>query len=320
MNPPKSDKRFYGYLCATIAAATYGMNPLFAVPLYADGLTPADALLLRYTFAMLILFAMTRIFHQRLRIRASESFSLLALGIIMGASSLLLFESYNYMDVGIASTILFTYPLMVAVIMTLVFKERLRLLTIICLATATLGITFLYKGGSDATLSLPGTICVLTSALLYAIYLVWTNRPSMRKIPTLTLTFYVILSGTSVFVADILLRGTFHLPTTPLMWGCGMALAFLPTVVSFLCTTVAVQSIGSTPTAILGAIEPLTGILIGIFAFGESLTTRDSIGLMLILTAVTFVIAGNNISKVILRMRKFLPSAVRRIFPHHKHR
>lgn len=80
------------------------------------------------------------------------------------------------------------------------------------------------------------------------------------------------------------------------LWGNLLALAVFPTAVSFLCTTSAIQYIGSTPTAILGALEPVTAIFFGVTVFGEMLTLRESIGLVMIVTAVTFVIAGSNIT------------------------
>ena len=120
---------------------------------------------------------------------------LAGLGLLMGLSSLLLFESYNFMAAGIASTMLFVYPLMVALIMTFVFHERLSPITICCIVMAFAGIVLLYKGENGATLSAIGTALVMGSALSYAIYLVWVNRPGLKDIPTLVLTFYVILSA-----------------------------------------------------------------------------------------------------------------------------
>lgn len=84
-------------------------------------------------------------------------------------------------------------------------------------------------------------------------------------------------------------------------------LAALPTALSFLCTTQAIQYIGSTPTAILGALEPLTALFFGVLLFGETLTVQLSCGIILILVAVTLIIAGNNISPHLIRFRKLFP-------------
>ena len=91
------------------------------------------------------------------------------------------------------------------------------------------------------------------------------------------------------------------------LWGNLLALAVFPTAISFLCTTGAIQYIGSTPTAILGALEPVTAVFFGVVVFGESLSVRDVIGLVLIITAVTLVIAGSNITTYLIRFRKLFP-------------
>lgn len=303
-----------GYIMGSIAAATYGMNPLFALPLYSDGLSASEVLLYRYIFAVIILGIMIKWRGQLLKIKKNTILPLAGLGVIMGMSSLLLFESYNYMAVGIASTMLFVYPLMVAVIMVVVYHERISLLTIFCIITALVGILLLYKGDSGTTLSGTGTMFVMLSALSYAIYLVWVNRSTFKDIPTLVLTFYVIVFGMSIFVVRVAYTGTMpKLPSAPLYWGCAFALGLLPTAISLICTTIAIQNIGSTPTAILGALEPVTAVFFGIIIFGETLTGRDCLGLILILVAVTVVIAGDNISVVLLRMRKMFPAFYHRI-------
>ncbi len=86
-----------------------------------------------------------------------------------------------------------------------------------------------------------------------------------------------------------------------------IALAIFPTAISFLCTTQAVQYIGSTPTAILGALEPVTAVFFGVTIFGESLTLRLCCGIVLIILAVTFIIAGSNITTHLVRFRKLFP-------------
>ena len=124
---------------------------------------------------------------------------------------------------------------------------------------------------------------------------------------TLKVTFYVLLFGLSLFVARLLYSGVLNTPDQWYLWANLLALAVFPTAISFLCTTGAIQYIGSTPTAILGALEPVTAIFFGIAVFGESLTVRESFGLVMIIVAVTFVIAGGNITSQLVRFRKLFP-------------
>lgn len=296
-----------GYILGSIAAASYGMNLLFALPLYKAGMDPDSVLFFRYLFAIPLLGIMIKARGRSFKIQRKETFPLIIMGLLVALSSLTLFLSYNYMAAGIASTLLFVYPIMVALIMAMVFKEKLALQTIVCMLLALGGIGLLYKSEDGSTLSLIGTLLVFASSLSYAIYIVGINQTSLKNVATLKVTFYVLLFGLSLFVARLLYSGVLNTPDQWYLWANLLALAVFPTAISFLCTTGAIQYIGSTPTAILGALEPVTAIFFGIAVFGESLTVRESFGLVMIIVAVTFVIAGGNITSQLVRFRKLFP-------------
>ena len=296
-----------GYILGSIAAASYGMNPLFALPLYKAGMDPDSVLFFRYLFAIPLLGIMIKARGRSFKIQRKETFPLIIMGLLVALSSLTLFLSYTYMAAGIASTLLFVYPIMVALIMAMVFKEKLALQTIVCMLLALGGIGLLYKSEDGSTLSLIGTLLVFASSLSYAIYIVGINQTSLKNVATLKVTFYVLLFGLSLFVARLLYSGVLNTPDQWYLWANLLALAVFPTAISFLCTTGAIQYIGSTPTAILGALEPVTAIFFGIAVFGESLTVRESFGLVMIIVAVTLVIAGGNITSQLVRFRKLFP-------------
>lgn len=69
----------------------------------------------------------------------------------------------------------------------------------------------------------------------------------------------------------------------------------------------AIQRIGSTPVAILGALEPVTAVAIAVLLFNEVLTLRLAIGMLLVILAVTLIIGGPTVSHHILRVRKMFP-------------
>lgn len=296
-----------GYILATIAAATYGMNPLFALPLYKAGMDPDSVLFFRYLIAIPILGIMIKARGRNFKVQQKEIIPLICMGLLVALSSLTLFQSYNFMDVGIASTLLFVYPIMVALIMAVVFRERVTLLTVVCIAITLGGIALLYKGGDGSTLNLTGTLLVMTSALSYAIYIVSVNRPMLKDLATLKITFYVLLFGLSLFLVRVNFGASLIMPEKWYLWFNLVALAVFPTAISFLCTTSAIQYIGSTPTAILGALEPVTAVFFGVVVFGESLTIRIISGIMLIILSVTLIIAGGNIKTYMIRFRKMFP-------------
>lgn len=314
-------KNYSGYVFAALAAASYGTNPVFAKPLYADGMNPDSVLLFRYAFGIALL-GLLMIWNGWRRHNLSTAFrvsrhslpQLVILGILMALSSLTLFLSYNYMPVGIASTLLFTYPILVAVIMTLVYHEPMSWLVVICLLLATSGVGMLCeqtppspllrgetpsgiaeilplgRGNEGVSPFMIGALLVLLSSLSYAIYLVGLNKTRVRTIASMPVTFYVLCFGFLLFVWRICFGGAFTLPQHGVMWLNLIALGLLPTVVSLLLTAWAIQRIGSTSTALFGALEPVTAVALGIIFLGESINLREFLGMVLIFVSVTLVV------------------------------
>ena len=186
-----------GFIYGAIAAASYGMNPLFTLPLYAAGMSVDTVLFYRYFFAVIVLGILMKMQHQSFALRKADILPLVIMGLLFSFSSLLLFMSYNYMDAGIASTILFVYPVMVAVIMGAFFKEKISAITVFSILLALAGIALLYQGDGGKPLSTIGIIFVLLSSLSYAIYIVGVNRSTLKNLSTTKLTFYAILFGLS---------------------------------------------------------------------------------------------------------------------------
>ena len=277
-----------GYLFAAIAAASYGTNPIFAIPLYREGISVTSVLFMRYAMAVAIMFFATMIKSPKAFVIKPKYVGLLAfMGILMVLSSIALFESYKYLSAGIASTLLFFYPVMVAVIMAIFYKERLTKKSWACLVTAFLGVVILSKNDDGGFISLLGLTLVMLSSLSYAIYLVYINRGPMKKINTSTITFYVILGGFLVMIPYCLLDGGLMLPKTTPAWINAIGLGFFPTVISLIFTSRAIALIGSTETAIFGALEPLTAVILGILILGETFTRTPPIGMILIFVSVT---------------------------------
>ncbi len=296
-----------GYLLGALAAASYGMNPLFALPLYSDGMDPYSVLFFRYLFAIPILGIMLKARGRTFAVSRHDILPLVVMGLLLAMSSLSLFLSYNYMEAGIASTMLFVYPIMVAVIMAIFFRERITAQTASCIFVALVGIALLYKGSDGATLDATGVMWVMVSALSYALYIVGVNRPRLKGIATLKLTFYALVFGFSIFIVCTDFGRALTFPSAWYKWGNLVALALFPTAISFLCTTQAIQYIGSTPTAILGALEPLTAVFFGVTVFGEALTPRLMFGIVMIIAAVSALVAGGSITSHLIRFKKMFP-------------
>lgn len=286
------DAKLRGTVCGIAAAVFYGTNPLGAMNLYADGISTNSTLFYRFGIAVIILGVMMAVQRKSFALTRRELATLAILGVFMSTSSTTLYFSFNFMDVGIASTLLFVYPVMVAVIMATFFHEKVTAATVIAILLSLAGIALLNQTGDGTSLSLWGVTLVMLSSLTYAIYIVVVNKSSLRM-SSVKLTFYVLLFGLFTIYGYTLAMGeTVQLLVTPKQWLYATQLALMPTVLSLVLMVIAVHDIGSTPTAIMGAIEPITAVAIGVLVFGENFTPRLAIGIVLILTAVLLIIGG----------------------------
>ena len=255
-------KRSIGIFNGAVAAASYGTNPLFALPLYAAGIGVNSVLFYRYAFAVII-YGLWLKFVKKISFRISlkELIPVFFLGIFFSLSSLTLFKAFNYIEAGIACTILFIYPVLVAVIMALFFKEKVTGTVIFSILLTSIGVVLLYKGKSGFDLNLHGVAIVFLSALLYALYIVGVkNIKTIKHIKPAVLSFYVMLFGLLVYIYNLKFCTQLQILDKPLLWLYALGLSVIPTIVSLETITIAIKLIGSTTTALLGALEPLTAI------------------------------------------------------------
>lgn len=302
-------QKWKGFALAALAAAAYGTNPIFAVPLYGHGMSVNSVLLFRYLLGLPIIAAMIFYRKRNLRLTAAQILPVAILGLLMGASSLTLFASYNYMNVGIASTLLFMYPVLVAMIMIIFYHERFSIVTAICLLLMGAGLYLLMHTDDGATVSWQGVLLVFLSALTYAIFIVMTNVcKRVKEVPTLKLMFYELAFGSLIFITPILAGEPLTMPTVVADWAGVFALALMPTVISFTSITLAIQYIGPTPTAIFGALEPVTAVVLSMLILGQSLTPSEALGGLLIVLATSLVVVGDKVTPYILRVRRMFPS------------
>lgn len=285
-------RKTIGFINGTIAAASYGTNPLFALPLYARGLNVNSVLFYRYAIAVLI-YALWLKFVKKIsfKITKKELLPIFALGVLYSISSITLFSSFQFIEAGVACTILFIYPVIVALIMSIFFKEKLTKTVIGSIFLTSIGILLLYKGKNGMSLNINGIILVLFSALSYALYMIGINTiKPIQKINRAKLTFYVMTAGLTVYIYNILTTTPLQTLSTPSMWVFAIGLALFPTIISLETITISIKLIGSTTTAILGALEPLTAIFFGIIFFHEQMTVRIASGVILILIGVFQII------------------------------
>ena len=285
-----------GILCAILSAVCYGTNPFGALPLYEEGVNTATVLAHRFGLAVILLAVVMLIKRENFKVTRHEFKVLFSLGILFAASSITYYQSFHFMDAGIASTILFVYPVMVAVIMALFFKEKVTSMTVMAIVLSLVGIGLLYKGGAGVSLSVIGIVLCILSSLAYAIYIIVVNQSDI-KMSSFKVTFYAMLVCEITLVLYSFTSPELYLHALPSAraWSFAVWLSIVPTILSLVFMTVAVHHVGATPTAILGALEPLTAVAIGVVVFGEVLTPRLIVGILFILFAVMLVVLGKDL-------------------------
>lgn len=287
-----SKEALIGYPAGIITGITYGLNPLFGVPLMKNGMPVESILFFRYAIAVLILGVVLLSDRQNFKVSWKQFGILLVLGVLYTASSTFLFKSYNYIPSGLATTLVFLFPVLVAVIMVFLRVVPSWQVWVAIVATF-IGVIIMTQSDSTREIDTVGVMLSLGSALSYAFFVVIINRnKTISNISNSLLTFYVLLVGAIFFLSRVVATGgnlTVGIETKVDCLNL-VGLAVLPTIVSTAALAVATRNIGATKASVLGVFEPITAILVGTLVFGEALTNNIIVGILIAMFAVTFMI------------------------------
>lgn len=287
-----SKEAIIGYPAGIITGVTYGLNPLFGMPLMRNGASVESILFFRYAIAVILLGAFLLLDKHSLKITWRQTGILLLLGLLYTTSSISLFQAYHYIPSGLATTLVFLYPVLVALIM--VFLRVVPSWQVwLAIAATFAGVVIMTQGSSSQTIDPIGIWLSIGSALAYALFIVIINRSkTISNISNSLLTFYTLSVGAIIFLATVTVSGE-NLTTgieTNIDWLNIACLAILPTIVSTATLAVATRNIGATKASVLGVFEPVTAILVGTLVFGEPLTDNIVIGILIAMIAVTFMV------------------------------
>lgn len=291
--------RFQGFFFGMLASSTFGLLPLFTLPIMAGGMTTDSILTYRMFFASMLVALLMKLRRISFQVTLKELGWFAFLGFFYYGSAALLFQAYGGMSSGMATTLHFLYPVGVTLIMALVFKQKPSPFTLVAIVLALSGVALLsLRGGATESTSLVSILLVLLSGMCYAIYLVTVNNvPLLRAQDNQKLTLYVLLSAGVFFLLNASLGQGLQPIGDVKSGGLLLLMALLPTLVSNLALVRAIKSIGSTLTSVLGAMEPLTAIIIGILVFDEMVTGVMALGTLLILAAVTLIVLSPLLDK-----------------------
>ena len=291
--------KFKGFLYGIVASSTFGLLPLFTLPVMGEGLTTFSILSYRMLFASILVAVLMLIGRVSFATNLKELRWFAVLGFLYYGSAALLFQAYGGMASGLATTLHFMYPVSVTIIMALVYKQRPSLVTICAIVLSLVGVALLcLRESSTGVSSLLSVFLVLLSGVCYAVYLVLVS--TVRRINqqnSQKLTFYVLMFSGAFFMLSTLQGGGLQIIPSASAGINLLLMATLPTLLSNLALVRSVKNIGSTLTSVLGAMEPLTAIIVGILVFDESLRGLMIVGIILILLSVSLIVLSPLLDK-----------------------
>lgn len=282
-----------GIIYAAVSSATFGLAPFFSISLLAVGFSSFDVLTYRWGVATLalVLFGLSRGCNFHLKYK--EFVTILSLSLFRAITSFSLVIAYQNIASGVASIIHFMYPLAVAVAMITFFGEKRSLVTFLAIIFSLIGASLLSSGNIEYNSgnTMVGLIAASVSVLSYAGYIIGVRKTCAVQIDSTALTCYVMGLGAAFFLlGGLCFNGGICMATNGLTWLYILGLALPATAISNITLVKAIKLAGPTLTSLLGALEPLTAVLIGVFIFKEMFTIYSTLGIILVITAVSLVI------------------------------
>jgi drug/metabolite transporter (DMT)-like permease len=282
--------RITGIAYAVISSTTFGLIPLFTISLITMGVGSPSILCYRFLIAAIAMVVVMLLSRRNFRLQSDQIAVVSILAILYASTAILLVESYKYIPSGVTTTIHFLYPLAVTLTMAWVFKERISYIIYIAALVSLLGVALLVWGYHEAGDFGRGVTYALVTVVTYAAYIVGVMRSRASRIDSIVLTFYILAFGALLFFLYALATEGIESLHTLNSWRDVIMLALVCTVLSDYTLILAIKRIGSTQTSILGSMEPLTAVVVGVVYFGERIDTTSVVGLVLIICAIVTVI------------------------------
>ncbi|WP_373899117.1 DMT family transporter [Haloimpatiens sp. FM7315] len=282
-------KKINGVFYSMFSAAAFGIMPIFAKIAYGFGADAVTVLVFRFLFSALILFPIILIKKIDLKITKKQVRDIIIFGgLSYAATCLNLFLAYNYMSVGLATTLHFIYPIVVTAISWALFKEKLDKCKICALILSAFGIYFLV-GGGQSKLSILGVFFALISGVFYSFYIVGAGHSEMRKLNPYVTTFYVSLTASLFIFTGALATNNFSLTIKFKGYLFIIGISIISTVIALMAFLKGIQIIGASNAAVLSTLEPIVSCILGVIILGEELNRAIIFGSILILIAVIII-------------------------------
>lgn len=279
-------ERFKGILYIVLSSIAFGIMPILAKLSYRGGSNTYYTLFLRFFFAAIMVFYYLKSKSISLKISKKQFFMVIIMGVLgYTLTSASLFMSYNYLSIGMATMILYTYPAIVTLLSYLFFKEKMYPRKIISLLISTVGIYILIDKGS-VSFNLKGIILAAMAAVLFSLYVLGTSLKEIKVINSYVLTFYISCVASVVMFISAITTNNFDMHISFYALVSILLLAVISTVVALTAFLEGVRIIGPSKASIFSTIEPIVALLLGILILGEPISARIIIGSITIIASI----------------------------------
>lgn len=266
-----------------LSMAVFGTIALFtrAIPL-----SSGELALLRAVMAACFVSIYMRAKGQRISLAAIRpALPLLLLsGVAMGFNWILLFEAYRYTTVSNATLSYYFAPVIVTAVSSLLFREKMSKLQLLCFIMSTLGLA-LIVGVHDLAASgthITGILFGLGAACLYATVILLNKR--IKTVSGLERTLVQFIAAILVLTPYVLTTSGIHLDALNLSGAlCLLVLGLVHTGMAYCIYFSSLKDLSGQEAAILSYIDPLVAVLISVLALGEAMTPAQAVGGALIL-------------------------------------
>ena len=212
--------------------------------------------------------------------------SIALLSVFFSAMPCLLYGSYRYIDSGMATTLHFTYPIVVTLLSVLVFHSRISRRTVLCVLLCLAGIFCL--GSSQGGTDVRGMLLAAGSGVVYSVYIIGVDRSGLRSLPVLLIIFWLSVFSAAEVLVFSLCTGQFLVDLPWQVWIPYTGLGLVAMVIAASLFQLGILRCGPVKSSMLSTVEPVTGVLIGALVFHETLTIQKTAGIALILGTVLF--------------------------------
>lgn len=285
-------KKRIGMIYALGSSAAFGLMPIFAKWAYKYGINSITLVILRFMFAWIIILPMLLYKKKSLKLNKTQLKHVLIIGgLAYTFTTLTLFLSYNYISVGIATTLHFIYPIVVTLISIVFFKEKVFKEKVIALTVSTIGILFLIYNG-QVSFNFVGVFYALFSGILYSIYITGVEHSEMKNIDSFVLTFYLSVIAAFMLLAVGAFSGEINFSLNIRCYIAAFLIALISTVIAITFFQKGIKIIGSSNASILSTFEPIVSFILGVIIYKEAVSFKIIVGCLLIFASVLLLTKG----------------------------